>query len=545
MAITLTATAQRADAVRADLLVVPAGPDGPLGATASLLQRTLGDELATVLAATGFEGKPGQTALVPTGGRIAAKVVLLVGVGDPAKVTIDGVRRAGAVLARASTKVRTVATTLLDAAPSGTARDAAAQALGEGVLLGAYQYLDHKSQPTTSGLRRVVVLDGRAETRRGLARAALVADAATWARDRVNEPAGDQSPADFVTAARARLARTGVTVQALTETQIRARRLGGVLGVGKGSERPPRFLEIAYRPPGRASGYLALVGKGVVFDSGGLSIKPAGGMETMKTDMSGAAAVVATMSVLRRLGVRSRVTAYVPLVENMPSGKAMRPGDVLTMRNGKTVEVLNTDAEGRLILADALALAVEAKVDAIVDLATLTGACMVALGEKIAGLMTNHDGWGEQVRGAADRAGEPVWPLPLPAEYRKLLDSEVADLRNISTGSYGGTLTAGIFLQQFVGDRPWVHLDIAGPARAPSDDGYLVKGGTGFGVRTLIELVSAFAVPEGSVGSTNGAAAGATKEATARKPVAAKVSARKQAAKKQTAKRAATRGTRR
>jgi leucyl aminopeptidase len=215
----------------------------------------------------------------------------------------------------------------------------------------------------------------------------------------------------------------------------------------------------------------------------------------MKTDMSGAAAVLATMSTMRALGVRHRVVAYAPMVENMPSGTAIRPGDVLKIRNGTTVEVLNTDAEGRLILADALALAASDRVDAIVDVATLTGACVVALGEKVAGLMGNHGEWADQVRAAADRAGEPVWPLPLPDDYRKLLDSEVADLRNVSTGGYGGALTAGLFLEAFVDEVPWVHLDIAGPARSPSDDGELTKGGTGFAVRSLVELARTFEKP--------------------------------------------------
>jgi leucyl aminopeptidase len=271
--------------------------------------------------------------------------------------------------------------------------------------------------------------------------------------------------------------------------------MGGVLGVGQGSERPPRFLKLTYSPP-KASGKLALVGKGVVFDSGGLSLKTSGGMETMKTDMSGAAAVVATMSVLSKVDVKAKVVAYVPLVENMPSGSAIRPGDVLTIRGGTTVEVLNTDAEGRLILADGLQMAVDDKADAIVDVATLTGACMVALGDKIAGLMGNDDAWIGQVREAADRAGEPVWPLPLPDDYRKLLDSEIADLRNISSGQYGGALTAGLFLREFVDGVSWAHLDIAGPARAGSDDAYLVKGGTGFGVRTLVELAAGFRKPK-------------------------------------------------
>jgi leucyl aminopeptidase len=210
----------------------------------------------------------------------------------------------------------------------------------------------------------------------------------------------------------------------------------------------------------------------------------------MKTDMGGGAAVIGTMSALPAIAPPVRVIAFVPTTENMPSGRAMRPGDVLTIRNGKTVEVLNTDAEGRLILADGLSLAVEEGADAIVDLATLTGACMVALGKGIAGLMTNDDALGQQVRDAADAVGEPVWPLPLPPQYRKHLDSPIADMKNIGNGPHGGALTAGLFLQEFVGDTPWVHLDIAGPSTSEEDDGPLVKGATGFGVRTLVELLS-------------------------------------------------------
>jgi leucyl aminopeptidase len=280
-----------------------------------------------------------------------------------------------------------------------------------------------------------------------------------------------------------------VRVEVLDVAAMRRQRLGGVLGVGQGSKQPPRLVKMTYSPPG-ARGTIALVGKGVVFDSGGLSLKTGAGMETMKTDMGGAAAVIATMSALQALDVRTKVVAYTPMVENMPSGEAIRPGDVLTFRNGKTAEVLNTDAEGRLILADGLSLAAEQKPDAIIDLATLTGACMVALGDKIAGLMTNDTDLGARVEAAAKRAGESVWPLPLPKEYRKLLDSEIADMKNISGGGYGGALTAGLFLQEFVAGVPWVHLDIAGPARAGADDGVTRRGGTGFGVRTLIEFVA-------------------------------------------------------
>jgi leucyl aminopeptidase len=262
----------------------------------------------------------------------------------------------------------------------------------------------------------------------------------------------------------------------------------------------------------------------------------------MKTDMSGAAAVIAAMSTLATLAVKHKVDAYVPLVENMPSGAAIRPGDVLTIHNGTTVEVLNTDAEGRLILADALSLACEDGAAAIVDVATLTGACMVALGDKIAGLMANDDAWRDQVQAAADRAGEPVWPLPLPKQYRRLLDSEVADLRNVSSGSYGGALTAALFLQEFVTPEiPWAHVDIAGPARASADDGYLLRGGTGFGVRTLVELVQRFEAPAKPKAA---AAKTPARETVTRKTSARKTAARKTVARKTVARKPAKRARR-
>ena len=310
----------------------------------------------------------------------------------------------------------------------------------------------------------------------------------------VNTPARELSPDRFAKAAQQLLRGKNVKVEVLDVAAMKRQKLGGVLGVGQGSEQPPRLVKMTYSPP-RAKGSLALVGKGVVFDSGGLSLKTGSGMETMKTDMGGAAAVIAAMSALSGLGVTTKVVAYTPMVENMPSGDAIRPGDVLTFRNGKTAEVLNTDAEGRLILADALALAAEGKPDGIVDLATLTGACVVALGEKIAGLFAGDEAFGERVEAAAERAGESMWPLPLPKEYRKMLDSEIADMKNISHGGYGGALTAGLFLQEFVDGVPWVHLDIAGPARASADDGYVRRGGTGFGVRTLLELASSPPAP--------------------------------------------------
>jgi leucyl aminopeptidase len=492
---TVSLSSSAPDRVNADLLAVPVFAERELGPGAQTVDDALGGGLAEFMEEADFSGKRGETLPVPTNGRLGARAVVLVGVGSRDDLSPDALRRAGAALARRAKTVRTVATTVLDAAPDDGDVTANAQALAEGLVLGSYQFLRYKGETKPSRLEKVLVVGGGgAKVRGALERGAVIANAVAWARDLVNEPAGAKAPADIADAARKIARENGLKVKVLAGEQLSRAHMGGVLGVGQGSERAPRFVRLAYEPAG-AKSTLALVGKGVVFDSGGLSLKTASGMETMKTDMSGAAAVLATMSVLRALKAKTRVIGYVPLVENMPSGTAIRPGDVLHIRNGKTVEVLNTDAEGRLILADALSLATDEGADAIVDIATLTGACMVALGDKVAGLMGSDDGWIEQVRGAADRAGEPVWPLPLPAEYRKLLDSEVADLRNVGTSGYGGALTAGLFLKEFTGDVPWAHLDIAGPARASSDDAYITKGGTGFGVRTLVELATTFEAP--------------------------------------------------
>jgi len=492
MAPTFTLVAR---APKADLFVVPIFAGAQFGPGAQLVDDAIGGTLSEFMQETDFDGKRGEVLAVPTGGRLSARAALLIGVGDAETFDAAALRRAGAFLARRASRVATVATTILDAVAPDVDRGLAAQAFAEGTCLGSYQFLRYKSEAKASLLKRVVVVSrANAKVRAGLERGARIAQAVAWARDLINEPAAAKSPADVVSVARVVARASGLKVKVFAGEQLVRERMGGVLGVGKGSDRPPRFLRLEYAPPG-ARGTLALVGKGVVFDSGGLSLKTAGGMETMKTDMSGAAAVIAAMSTLRDLGAKTRVIGYVPLVENMVSGAAMRPGDVLTMRNGKTVEVLNTDAEGRLILADALSLASEEGADAIVDIATLTGAVTIALGDKIAGLMGSDDAWVAQVTEAAERAGERVWRLPLPDDYRRNLDSDIADIRNVSSGGGGGTLTAGIFLSEFAGAAAWAHLDIAGTARSSSDDAETSKGGTGYGVRTLIELASKFRAP--------------------------------------------------
>ena len=399
---------------------------------------------AAVLEAVGFEGKADQVHIHPAEGGFVG----LVGLGLTADVTEATLRRAGAVLARSCSRHSRVAVSLPGdiSVPAAEAR----RALAEGVLLGGYRYTAFKS--STGGdngddgsakLVRVDVVGGAsAAAKEAVSRGAAIAAAVCLARDLANEPGGSLTAPAFADKAAEVAREAGLEVKVWTREDIEAERLGGLLGVNRGSAQPPRFVEMTYEPEGTPSATLAYVGKGITFDAGGLSIKTAQGMMAMKMDMCGAAAIIGAMSVLPVVGAPVRVKGYLPMTDNMLGGDATRPGDVLTTRSGKTIEVLNTDAEGRLILADALALACEDEPDAIVDLATLTGACMVALGPSIAGLMGNDDAFIDQVRSAADRAGERVWPLPLPADYAKQIESNVADIKNIG-GNYGGTLTAG------------------------------------------------------------------------------------------------------
>jgi leucyl aminopeptidase len=485
---TIAFTVARRTPARADVVVLGVYADGA--------ERPADLDWAA-LEARGFEAKLEQVQFADGAGAGGALTVLA-GLGDEAGLDVAKLRRVGAAVARTVRKHASVAVPLLEDLPGQLDGPAAVQAFVEGMVLGSYSFDRYKSDAKPSSIARVVLVGGggRAWTQ-AAATGSAIAEAVCWARDLVNEPGGTHLAPELAKAAVAMARRTGLKVQVHDEAAIRRMKLGGLLGVNRGSTHPPRFVELSYEPEGRARGTLAFVGKGITFDSGGLSIKPGQSMMTMKCDMAGAAAVLAAMSVLPTLKPKARVRAFVPMTDNMLGGDATRPGDVLRIRNGKTVEVLNTDAEGRLVLADALSLATEARPDAIVDVATLTGACMVALGPSIAGLMGNDDGWTAQVRDAADRSGERVWPLPLPEDYKKQLESSVADLKNIG-GPYGGSLTAGLFLREFVGDGiPWAHLDIAGPAFLEGDDGESPKGGTGFGVRLLVELARSFEKPAG------------------------------------------------
>lgn len=438
-----------------------------------------------------FTGKLGET-LMGTGAD--GVIELAVGLGEPEHFDVESLRRVGAGIARATKMCRRGAISPVGLDQGGMTLEMVAEAVGVGFLLASYSFDEFRSEPTEKNFEQLdFIVPDQTVLLRSLARASAIGDAVTLARDLINTPAGDLGPSDFASIAQEVAAATGLQITVLEEEEIATEGLGGLLGVAAGSAQPPRFVKVSYEPVDSVATSLvtlALVGKGVTFDSGGLSLKTGTGMMTMKTDMSGAAAVLATLSVCGRLEVGMRVVGYMPLVENMPGGKATRPGDVLEIRNGKTIEVLNTDAEGRLILADALSLAVEDQPDAIIDLATLTGACIVALGSRIAGVLGNDDGLIEQVQAAGRRSGEPLWPLPLPMGYHSHIESEIADMKNIGVNGQAGAISAALLLERFVGDAPWVHLDIAGPARSDEDSGYLCKGGTGFGVRTLIELLS-------------------------------------------------------
>lgn len=461
----------------ADAIVVGVGSDRSFDDAAAWVMERL-PWLGSHLDDAEFTGKAGQSVSVPGGGSIPYRRVVMVGLGDPSD--IEQVRRAAGVAAGKCSRMETVATSLHTANGSGSA-----EAVGLGFVLGAYTFDRHKTEKKPSRIARVVLLGASDDDLSATATGAVIGDAVCLARDLVNEPAMGKSPEALAAIAGEIAAAQGLGVRVFDEHQIEAEGFGGLRGVSLGAANPPRMVELTYAPEG-AKGFLALVGKGIVFDSGGLSIKPSDGMETMKTDMSGAAAVFAAMKAIAALGLPVKVVGITPLTENMPSGSALRPGDVLRIRNGKTIEVLNTDAEGRLVLADGLSLAVEHGPDLIVDLATLTGAIGVALGNKIAGLF-GSDGATELVAAAAAAAGERVWRMPLPDDYRKNIDSDVADMKNTGPRQ-GGAINAAILLKEFVGDVPWAHLDIAGTARSTEAEHYLPKGGTGFGVRTIVEL---------------------------------------------------------
>ncbi|MGK5630953.1 leucyl aminopeptidase [Streptomyces sp. URMC 123] len=509
----LTFSTSSAATLRADAIVVGVakGAKGPVAAPgAEAVDTAFDGKLAAVLETLGATGGEGEVTKLPAPSGFKAPVVLAVGLGDAPEdegFGTETLRRAAGAAARALTGAKKGAFAL----PVADAEDAAAVA--EGALMGAYAFTSYRTSGADSAggakkkddksapLAEVVVLGGKPRDKAFKAaaeRAAAVAAEVNRARDLINTPSNDLNPKSFAAAAQAAAKEHGLKIEILDEKALAKGGYGGLMGVGQGSDSPPRLVRIGYTHP-KAEKTLAFVGKGITYDSGGISLKPAGHNETMKCDMSGAAAVFAAVVAVAKLGLAVNVTGWLALAENMPSGSATRPGDVLRMYSGKTVEVLNTDAEGRLVLADALTRASEENPDAIVDVATLTGAMVLALGNRTFGIMANDDAFRASVHEIAEEVGEQSWPMPMPAELRKGMDSSVADIANMGE-RMGGGLVAGLFLKEFVGEGiPWAHLDIAGPAFNESGPfGYTPKGGTGSAVRTLVRLAERTA--EGDLG---------------------------------------------
>jgi leucyl aminopeptidase len=459
-----------------------------LTAAAEEVAEALGIDLVAELQAVAFDGSPGALARIPTRGAIPAGTVLVVGLGVRDRARADHLRRAAATAAGAAERVETLALAL-HGALDGVEPAAGAQAVAEGVLLGSYRFGTYRTETPVQRLETATLHATRDEdaVREGVRIATVTAASAALARDLVNTPPQHKRPPALADRVAEELEGSGVEVRILDEEALAEGGYGGIIGVGQGSSEPPRLVELTYAPDG-ATKHVALVGKGITFDTGGISLKPSNAMETMKMDMAGAATVAAVVQAAAALELPVKVTGLLALAENMPSGTATRVSDVLTMKDGTTVEVINTDAEGRLVLGDALVHASELEPDAIVDIATLTGAAVVALGERIGVLMASDDGLADDLLSASATAGEPFWRLPLATdEYGERLEGNIADLKNSGTRA-AGTIFAGLFLHRFVGEGlPWAHLDIAGVAWTEEAGGYLTKGATGVPVRTLVE----------------------------------------------------------
>ena len=495
MTVSLLTSQSEPTATDADALIIGVfqGTDGPVPtpATGEI------DALAA-LTALGAAGKPEEITKILTGGRLAAPVTVAVGLGAEAGPSGDSgqdrldylerLRRAAGAAIRdltagpLSARARKVALALPAAEPDE------AEAVALGALLGGYAFRKYRTTGDAPGDVELILHTAQDDA---VSRAKILAEAMMLVRDLVNTAPADMVPADLAAAAEQVAAAHGVGIQVLDEHELAKDGFGGILAVGMGSAHPPRLVRLEYTHPD-ADRTVVFAGKGLTFDSGGLSLKPPKSMETMKADMSGAAAVLAAVQAIAELGPAVNVVGYLTIAENMPGGGAQRPSDVITIYGGKTVEVLNTDAEGRLVLADALARSGADGPSLLVDVATLTGAQVVALGVRTAGVMASDDALAAEIADSAKRAGEAMWPMPLPPDLRKGLDSTVADIANVSSDRGGGMLVAGHFLREFVptGVR-WVHLDIAGPAfNEGGAYGYVSKGGTGSAVRTLVQIAT-------------------------------------------------------
>ena len=500
--------------VAADALIVPFFQGREPGPGVDAVQKALGADLMAILADQNIQGKVGESFTLPTFGRIRPKTLILVGLGPKADAGAAAIRKAAMKVTRTAGKFATVASTVHQV---GDSPQDSAHAFAEGAALGAYRFDRYKERPIDAAsqdkrkLDKILALSNgrRGPAQSGFSRGQVYGDAANWARDLVNMPAIDATPAFLADEARAMARKSGLTCKIWTKAELQKGGFGGILGVGSGSINEPRMIELTYQGGGNKTP-IGLSGKGVTFDSGGLSIKDAAGMEWMKADMGGAAAALATMRAVAELQPSVNVIAAIPSAENLPGGSAIRPGDVLRHRGGKTSEVLNTDAEGRLILADALSYLAEKKPRVIIDSATLTGAAMIALGIDVYAVIGSDQQLIDALLAAGREEGEQGWELPLWTDYRRHIESSVADVKNIGI-RWGGAITAALFLKEFVGDIPWAHLDVAGTAFAEQPGEYWPRGATGSPARTLIRYI------EGQAGGRGGRSAPATATRTAKR----------------------------
>ncbi|MEM8673059.1 MAG: leucyl aminopeptidase [Cyanobacteria bacterium P01_G01_bin.67] len=454
------------------------------------LDEKLAGTISELIADEEFEAKPGTTAISRVGAGNPVRKIAVVGLGKGDDLSLDSYRNAAAAIARLGKKDRTLGISL----PLGSESPAnVAQAITEAVMLALHEDNRFKSEPESKEPKlETIELIGLAGQEQAISKGETIADGVILARELVNAPANEVTPVTMAETAQQLATDYGLAIKILEESDCAQfeQGMGAYIGVGKASEIPPKFIHLTYKPQGTAKRKIAIVGKSLTFDSGGLNLKPSNsGIETMKMDMGGGAATLGAAKAIAQLKPDVEVHFICAATENMISGKAMHPGDILKAANGKTIEVNNTDAEGRLTLADALVYAEKLEVDAIVDLATLTGACIVALGNDIAGLWSNDDTLAEEMKTAAESAGEKFWQLPIEDRYFEGLKSQIADMKNTGPRA-GGSITAALFLKQFIKDTPWMHLDVAGPVWADSPNGVNNKGATGFPVRTLVNWVS-------------------------------------------------------
>jgi leucyl aminopeptidase len=487
----VTATARPSSDLQADLLVIPVFSDDDL-ADEPGLDRASGGEVMRARERGEFSGKPFEVLVTATSSSDwKTPRAVLVGAGARKEFGPDQLRRIAIVGGLAARQRRLARVAVLDRSGTSVSPAVAAQAIAEGLHLANFDGASYKtSGPPKSWIEaaEVRISGSTAGVNEALERGGVLGEYSNHARVLANEPGNTLTPRIFSERAAAMATTAGLGCEILDEERIAQLKMGLLLGVARGSQEPPRLVVLRHDPPNAAPGVvLGLVGKGITFDTGGISIKPADNMDKMKDDMSGGAAVICAMSAIARLNVPVRCLAIVPMTENMPGGKAVKPGDVLTGASGKTVEIINTDAEGRLVLGDGLWYARELGATHLVDVATLTGACVVALGKTTSGLFGTPDAWVEAVRRASARAGDRSWPMPIFDDYKDQLKSEIADLTNTG-GRPGGAITAALFIKEFSGDLPWVHIDIAGTAWAEEAKPYQPKGPTGVGVRTLVEL---------------------------------------------------------